>query len=263
MNAFATETDELATALDVNELSIYAGSVGEKYGYTTNVGDAYLTYTKDTINNLVIVVDEAIGLENQFYNGERITKSMVNVAYKALDEAEKSLCVDKSELEFLAGFCKSENNDNGYYSESLWNEFKLSLNNAKNLLSNESNDKEINTAFWELYFSYNDLCVYNQVPGDVDGDGRVSVMDGTLISKYLVGEKTLNFSQKFVAAVNNSVYDGLSVMDSTEIHKSLVNDNSNLESSSLISVISNMKSTNIQDNLLFYRAIYDRVFGNF
>ncbi len=263
INAFATETDEFATFSDVNNLSIYAEGVGAKYGYTTNVGDVYLTYTIETISNLVCTVDEAIDLENRMYNGEQITKSMIYDAYKSIDEAEKNLCVDKSELEFLVNFCKSENNDNNYYSEPLWKDFTLSLNKAKNHLTLEINDREINTAFWELYFSYNDLCVYNQVSGDVDGDGRVSVMDGTLISKYLVGGKTLNFSQKFVAAVNNSVYDGLSVMDSTEIYKFLVNDNSNLESSSLISVTSNTKSTNIQDNMLFYRAIYDRELRKF
>ena len=57
--------------------------------------------------------------------------------------------------------------------------------------------------------------------GDVDGDGEVTVMDATLVQKYIVNLETLTDSQLKVADVNG---DGeVSVLDATEIQKIVVN----------------------------------------
>jgi hypothetical protein len=57
--------------------------------------------------------------------------------------------------------------------------------------------------------------------GDVNGDENVSVLDATLIQKYLVGSQTLTDEQKKAADVN---FDGnISVVDSTLIQKYVVN----------------------------------------
>ena len=57
--------------------------------------------------------------------------------------------------------------------------------------------------------------------GDVDGDGEVTVMDATLVQKYIVSLETLTDSQLNVADVNG---DGeISVIDATQIQKIVVN----------------------------------------
>ncbi len=56
--------------------------------------------------------------------------------------------------------------------------------------------------------------------GDVDLDGRVTVVDSTVIQKYVVGMTTLNDTQKSVADVNGDTR--INVVDATDIQKSLV-----------------------------------------
>ena len=57
--------------------------------------------------------------------------------------------------------------------------------------------------------------------GDVDGDGEVTVMDATLVQKYIVSLEILTDSQLNVADVNG---DGeISVIDATQIQKIVVN----------------------------------------
>ena len=57
--------------------------------------------------------------------------------------------------------------------------------------------------------------------GDVDGDGEVTVMDATLVQKYIVSLETLTDSQLNVADVNG---DGeITVLDATQIQKIIVN----------------------------------------
>ena len=57
--------------------------------------------------------------------------------------------------------------------------------------------------------------------GDVDGDGEVTVMDATLVQKYIASLETLTDSQFNVADVNG---DGeISVLDATQIQKIVVN----------------------------------------
>ena len=56
--------------------------------------------------------------------------------------------------------------------------------------------------------------------GDVDLDGRVTVIDSPVIKKYVVGMATLNDTQKSVADVNGDTR--INVVDATDIQKSLV-----------------------------------------
>ena len=53
--------------------------------------------------------------------------------------------------------------------------------------------------------------------GDVDGDGEVTVMDATLVQKYIVNEATLTAEQIALADING---DGtVTVLDATAIQK--------------------------------------------
>ena len=56
--------------------------------------------------------------------------------------------------------------------------------------------------------------------GDVNMDGRIDILDATLIQKYVVGIVELSAEQKHLADYNN---DGdITVVDATEIQKFIV-----------------------------------------
>ncbi len=57
--------------------------------------------------------------------------------------------------------------------------------------------------------------------GDVDGDGKVTVVDATLIQKYLV--QMANLTEKQLKCADTDKDGKVSVMDATKIQKYLVN----------------------------------------
>ena len=70
---------------------------------------------------------------------------------------------------------------------------------------------------YAYYVEYTFDATKDYLLGDVNGDGKISVLDATLIQKYLAGLVTLSDTQKAAADVNN---DGsVSVLDATLIQK--------------------------------------------
>lgn len=80
----------------------------------------------------------------------------------------------------------------------------------------EKSDSEIDN-YIASYESPTDGDINQSLPGDVDGDGTVSILDATVIQKYLAGSVQLDDSRKAVGDVNG---DGtISVTDATLIQK--------------------------------------------
>lgn len=80
----------------------------------------------------------------------------------------------------------------------------------------EKSDSEIDK-YIASYESPTDGDINQSLPGDVDGDGTVSILDATVIQKYLAGSVQLDDSRKAVGDVNG---DGtISVTDATLIQK--------------------------------------------
>ena len=70
---------------------------------------------------------------------------------------------------------------------------------------------------YSYYVEYTFDATKDYLLGDVNGDGQVTVVDATLIQKYIAGLVTLSDTQKAAADVNN---DGsVSVIDATLIQK--------------------------------------------
>ena len=70
---------------------------------------------------------------------------------------------------------------------------------------------------YAYYVEYTFDATKDYLLGDVNGDGQVTVVDATLIQKYIAGLVTLSDTQKAAADVNN---DGsVSVLDATQIQK--------------------------------------------
>ncbi|MGN0450237.1 MAG: dockerin type I repeat-containing protein [Ruminococcus sp.] len=70
---------------------------------------------------------------------------------------------------------------------------------------------------YAYYVEYTFDATKDYMLGDVNGDGKISVLDATLVQKYLAGLVTLSDTQKAAADVNGD--GGVSVLDATQIQK--------------------------------------------
>ena len=70
---------------------------------------------------------------------------------------------------------------------------------------------------YAYYVEYTFDATKDYLLGDVNGDGKISVLDATLIQKYLAGLVTFSDTQKAAADVNND--ESVSVIDATLIQK--------------------------------------------
>lgn len=87
------------------------------------------------------------------------------------------------------------------------------------LILSEKSDSEIDN-YIASYESPTDGDINQSLPGDVDGDGVISIADATVLQKYLAGSVQLDDSRKAVGDVNG---DGtISVTDATLIQKYIV-----------------------------------------
>lgn len=263
-SAFATENinDKIL------ELSYYISQVAREFNiyipnYAESIdGDIFLQYTNETYSKLESELLEAAIFVNDYYlSDEDITIEQINDQTNAINKAYSKIVLEKSELDFLIAYCKPEIND-AYYSDEIWNCFIQYLKNAEMILADESIiDTRINDAYWDLFGAYNQLCLYNDVKGDVDHDGDVTILDATQIQRYLAKLNRFNSSQKLIGCVAS--YSDISILDATEIQRYIAKlcDDSNW-CYGYNNLVVNEISRDINSNLLFYNALVDNHFGS-
>lgn len=155
------------------------------------------------------------------------TKEEIENYYRELDEKAARVVILNKELKFLIDFCKLENNGGLYYPNELWNEFQSKIAIAEEVYSKGEDSIEVSNAFWNLMFAYNDICIVNQVPGDVDFDGEVSILDATIVQRFLAKLCDLNSSQLLI--LDKGRTNEVTVLDATEIQRFLAKLQSNLD----------------------------------
>ncbi len=265
MTAFASELakekfDELEKKiyLIAEELNMYVEG-----SYDPIDAGGFLQYTNETSSNLNSVLNEASAfiVKNRYDVNDNIIEPIeeMDEYMAAIDKAYGELVLVKEDLEFLVEFCQSEKNDD-YYSDDVWNNFTLNLENAQAILTDESIvDTRVTDAFWELFESHNKLCLYNDVMGDVDKDGKVSIVDATYIQRYKAELTELNSSQKIVGWIKYNYYGDMDITSATEIQRYLaeLSDNTNW-GYAYKQLLNSTKPRDIMKNQLFYDAMMDR-----
>lgn len=125
----------------------------------------------------------------------------------------------------FSGWYAKRKSDNKFYCtnglQSTWlsennikNEYNFYLFSDKEQISNLSNVNHDTIRMSAQWISYDDILI-----GDVNLDGRVSVIDATEIQKYIAGLVDLNDVQIYAADVNK---DGvIDIKDSTAIRQML------------------------------------------
>ena len=215
MTAFATETDELITNEQYYEFEHYIDDCEEYYIYYYRITPpANPTWSNKSTERM----KEAVA-----YARERVitTKSQLDDAYADMQTVINTMCVDIGELEFMIYLFENETNINNYYDEKTWSEFQSLLEKAK--LAYESDNEEfIHDTYIEMRNSYNDLCTYNTLKYDFNGDGVFNVLDTSYAHKYLVGLVEFNSSQLLLSEIGSKVFSGLTIERITDLQKYMV-----------------------------------------
>ena len=88
--------------------------------------------------------------------------------------------------------------DSYWWTESLWEEFQTEIADLKTALDG-GDEKTIDTAYKALNYTFNEACNSHKVFGDVNRDGKATIMDATMIQKYLAELEPLSGVQRFNA----------------------------------------------------------------
>lgn len=188
--------------------------------YFLNSFSATDLFTDDTIDNVqywfdieqnYVVLDEKYKTdEERQYIIDNFSKSM---STDIVISSDAILCLYEA--------VKNESNDNGYYSDELWNEFSKNREKVKMSIEEGIKPEDANNLFLDLRDSFNALCLSNQIMGDVNKDGRIDILDATIMQKGLVKKLTLNSSQLLISC-NNTFPQSFSISNVTEWQKLLV-----------------------------------------
>ena len=161
--------------------------------------------------------------------------------YDELKDFYENPWIRPSGAGYTCYYAVNEKNDNNWYSDEIWNTFvekreklfnALSVNNpnfelkeyGEGILDKDytiKQQKYISECFYELLEVFNTMTCQNIVLGDVNGDGVVSVVDATLVQKYIIGEVDFNCAQKLRARVNWNAFP-ITVKESTTIQEYIV-----------------------------------------
>ena len=249
-----------ASLQEIYDFLYHISEISRDYGYEPMPGDIHLRYTDSTESVLFEDISTANGLVEKYNNKEEVTVEELENMISKLEADVENMCVEKSELDFLISLCESEDNSRNYYSDVVWTEFTNCLADAKNIANSEASEKEIDSAYWNLRFAFNELCASNQLVGDVNGDGLIDVKDVTELSMGIADSIKLTSSQKMVSATTLNTYN-LSVEDVTQLQMYLAGYDIDFKSTDLIALCKHTHSKDLNANSVFYSAMYKRYFG--
>lgn len=134
------------------------------------------------------------------------------------EAVKNSMTLDPIELKFMISVFEKETNINNYYDETTQNNFQELLTEGKKAY--DSGDEEIMyQTYVKMRNAFNDLCRYNTVYGNGNGDGKLTIADVTLGQKYIANIEKLNSSQ-LVALTCNDTF--LIIITLTNLQKQII-----------------------------------------
>lgn len=182
-------------------------------------GYPYIYYSDSHMGALLQrAYDEVIAVRSEV----ALSDSELEAWYNDIKALAKTMAIARRELLFLCNIVFAERNDDNYYDEEIWSNFKAALNNAEAVLADETIvDYRVTDAYWRLMHSYNSLCISNKLMGDINKDGVFNILDATAIQKSLAKlTPELNSSQCMVGTlVAHDMKPG--ILDVAEMQKIL------------------------------------------
>ena len=209
--SFATETD-LITEKEYNKFLDFVDACDYSFVNPEFVAPkSYPDWTDASVERMAAAI---------VYARERTitTVSELEDAYADLAEATSMMYVDKDELKFMYYLFIQEKNEDDYYDEKTWDEFQQLITDAKEAYYGDD-EKLVHHIYIKMRNTYDDLCAYNTVYGDFNGDGVLNVNDITYAQKYLVDLVDFNSSQKMLSNIEGEDVSGLSITAVTYMQK--------------------------------------------
>lgn len=206
-----------ASALITTAKQNLSSALDSYYAYISVVGNPFTT----SINSNVRLNEAYKAAYDTFYSEDATDEEMQNKADDLL-YALDNMYIDPKWAEETYALCLEESNENGIYSDELWQKFTTELENLNTSLIMDD-EKLIDESYYKVIDIYNEMCFSYSALGDVDGNGVVNVTDVTLIQKYLSGSETLYGVQLYAASVNCRCNE-ISVESATNLQKNLVGD---------------------------------------
>ena len=205
------------------------------------VGREVLHETDDFLNDSLV---------NGNVNTNSFTVEDFEKQYNKFYTTLNSLVLSKGTLKAMILFCSEEQNNNGYYSDELWNDFCEKLNTAQAIYDapETTEDFVVTETYFELLHSHFKLCSSNTMFGDIDNDSALTIMDVSYIQKACAELVTLNSSQQLIAKKD--------IAYASEIQRYIAFfcDNVDIENSSLNTYIEYTEYSDIHSDKFRFRS---------
>lgn len=193
--AFATEDDSFDLDLEKNRIMMYADDCEQQYiyYYSLYIMNAevprWSDESRENMKNVIAKVRDEVD------NCETIEEVE---SYRALlAQAEEKMCISSTELQFMLDLMEDDYNSTGYYDEETYAKLKEVYEEAQKALE-LGVDREIHVAYVNMRNEFNELCVYNQIPADVTGDGSFDIKDCTFMQLNIANFVDFTSSQYFI-----------------------------------------------------------------
>lgn len=242
MPAFAQSSDE---EVSVDRLVFWLHNECLDYMYTFMYNNC-IESDKESKEEFSQIFNEAWDFCMTFEDGGEATAEEVISYFAKLDEAAKKIIIVPQELKYLIDCCKLEKNDDLYYPAELWDDFQSKIAVAEEVYNKGETTIEVSNAYWDLLFSFNDICTVNTLEGDIDFDGELSVLDATIVQRAVAGLCEFNSSQ--LTALGFDV----SIINATNIQRAAVKLQHDVISYSLPSLIEDSRKRFLDNNNIFY-----------
>ncbi|MGN0454236.1 MAG: hypothetical protein ACI4G1_03580 [Ruminococcus sp.] len=194
VTAFAVDDSDLS-----NDRSMLRNAIWElKFIVVDNAQSTpptFPAYSKSSSDRAQALYDRISAEISTYTTHEDFVKAMEEV-----DQTWATSTVCSGALKWLLNYVQKDLDSEGYYDDATKAQLVEIYNKSKDALENGT-EEEIHCAFIDMYNEFRRLCIYNDVEGDVNGDGRATVLDISILQQYFAKEVVLNTSQRFAGSV--------------------------------------------------------------
>lgn len=225
--ALASVMANLETAEDLNRDIVVAPDVlNLKNKLLFEIQSAEKSYSPGdnyTIES-VTVLQEAIKKAEEIYNDQNTTEADIEKAIDSLKSAVEGLTqpnIDTKELWKVIEESKYYTTRENKFTKTSYDKFRAAYADAYSAYNYAQTQEQVDIAKDGLVAAMKNMEKISCIVGDVNEDNVISVLDATLIQKYLSNYVDFNDVQEISADFND---DGIvNIEDSTCIQKELVN----------------------------------------
>lgn len=159
------------------------------------------SWSSKSKNNLKTTMEY---VDSLYYNCQTVEEAVK--LKEQVDKAVEDMCVSPGELRWMIEYLKKDYESEGYYDKVTTAKIKENYEQAQSAYAS-GDEKQIHISYISLRNLLNELCLYNQIPGDANNDGKLTIDDVTLMQKNLAGLTNFNSSQNYLTYITPNNID--------------------------------------------------------